>query len=120
MEKIKEILKDKKVLTILCIVVLSGMLILTCVELFSSSKATDDDFSCSNTSFTQLDQYLSKINGVEESYTYVSYDELGSPMGVIVLCKNLNKETEIKLKTAVHVITGVSLSKICVYEAGNN
>ena len=118
MAKIKEILKDSKVITILCIIVLCGMLVLTIWEMFNSDDPTITEST--SMSSTNIDTYLSMIDGVGSACTYVSYDESGNPIGVIVICKNYNKDTEAKIKTAVHAITGLSFSKICVYQSSNN
>lgn len=119
MTKFKELLKDSKVITILCILALCGMLGLTIWEMFNgNTESTQIDTSSLKSN--DIDQYLSMIDGIGCSYTYISYDNDGKPMGVIVICDNLNRDTEMKIKTAINALTGLSLSRICVYQSSNN
>ena len=117
MDKFKELLKDNKIITILCIFGLCTMLFLTIFEMFGSEKVETEDSS--SIAYSSIDSYLSLIEGVGNSSTYISYDKDNNPIGAIVICKNLNKDTESKIKIAIHTITGISISKICVFQASN-
>ncbi len=118
-------IKDKsiknKIVIIISIVALCAMLIITFVEIFTGSESEiTDSGEYSETTNADLNHYLSAIEGVGRAQSLISYDREGYPMGAVVICDNLNRETEYRVKNAVHVITGIPLSSICVYSGSNN
>lgn len=120
MINIKDKFNNSKTVVIISIIALCAMLIITFAEIFGDSKMDITSSGISETINSDLNYYLSAIEGVGNAQSLISYDKDGYPMGAVVICDNLNKETEYKVKNAVHVITGIPLSDICVYSGSNN
>ena len=120
MINIKDKLNNSKIVVIISIVALCAMLIITFTEIFADDKSDIINSEFNETTNSDLNYYLSAIEGVGNAQSLISYDRDGYPMGAVVICDNLNKETEYKVKNAVHVITGIPLSDICVYSGSNN